>query len=307
MSELQRVADLLDGPPVTHLPPRPVPVDTDPHAQRAFEQAVAAALEHIDGRALSKVVLSRVVAVPYPVDLIGSYLTGRAALDSPARSFLLSYGGARAAGFCTETLTRVHDGRISTQPLAGTRARTGGGEDRLRVTDLLTDPLELYEHAATLLAARDDLAALCAPGTLAATDILEVLARGSVHQLATGLQGTLRVDRNAFDALEAMFPAVTAAGIPKPGACRVIANLEPCRGLYGGAVLAADLHTGDLDAALVLRAVLADSDGEAVMRAGAGVVPGCVPARKYTETCELLFGIAPYLVPVADAAIDEAV
>jgi anthranilate/para-aminobenzoate synthase component I len=297
--DVLRAAALLDAPPIAHLPPQPVPLDTDPHAQREFEQAVTAALEHLDGPALSKIVLSRAVTVPYPVDLTASYLLGRAATTT-TRSFLTNYGGVKAAGFYAQPSTRVRDGRITAEPLAGTRARTGGGEDRLRVAELTANPTELYEHAVTLLAARDELAALCLPGSLVAKDILTVVARGSVYQLATRLEGKLRVDRNAFDALAGMFPAVTATGIPKTAAAELIADLEPPRGLYGGLVLATDLDTGDLDAALA-HAALISTDTGAVMRTGVGIVPGCIAARKYTETSELLGGTARYLVPAATA------
>lgn len=103
--------------------PRPaVPIEVDWDAEE-YRAAVAAAVEEIRGGVLQKVILSRAVPVAFPVDLVGTYLRGRAA-NTPARSFLLDLGGRRAVGFSPETVVEVAPGgRVETQPLAGTRAR----------------------------------------------------------------------------------------------------------------------------------------------------------------------------------------
>nr|WP_263641819.1 chorismate-binding protein [Microbispora cellulosiformans] len=90
----------------------------------AQRQAVARDVADIHAGLVGKAVLSRVVPLPpggVP-DFTASYLTGRRA-NTPARSFLLKLGGWQAAGFSPETVVEVDpSGRVSTQPLAGTRA-----------------------------------------------------------------------------------------------------------------------------------------------------------------------------------------
>jgi salicylate synthetase len=99
-----------------------------------------------------------------------------------------------------------------------------------------------------------------------------------------------------MDALEALFPAVTASGIPKAEGVDAILRLdETPRGLYSGAVamFSAD---GSMDAALALRAAY-EADGRTWLRAGAGIIAESTPEREFEETCEKLDTLSPFLVP----------
>jgi salicylate synthetase len=99
-----------------------------------------------------------------------------------------------------------------------------------------------------------------------------------------------------MDALEALFPAVTASGIPKSSGVEAILRLdEGPRGLYSGAVVMVSAD-GGLDAALTLRAAY-EHDDETWLRAGAGIIEASEPEREFEETCEKLSTLAPHLVP----------
>ncbi|WP_280195847.1 salicylate synthase [Nocardia farcinica] len=273
-------------------PPTPVPVDGLDHA---YLRRVRDALDRIADGEFQKVIVSRRVEVPFTVDLPATYAALRRA-NTPARSFLLDLGGWQAAGVSPETVLEADGtGLAATQPLAGTRARTGDAErDRALRDELLTDPKEVYEHATSVRLAYRELAAV-GTGTRV-SEFLTVKERGSVQHLASRVETLLPVGRTGWDALAAVHPAITASGIPKAAACTALDELEPgTRGLYSGTVLRAD-SIGTLDAALVLRAVYQRA-GHAWLRAGAGVVTGSTPAREHEETCEKLACIAPYLVP----------
>ena len=98
-----------------------------------------------------------------------------------------------------------------------------------------------------------------------------------------------------MDALEALFPAVTASGIPKAESVEAIMRLdESPRGLYSGAVVMFSAD-GGMDAALTLRAAY-EADGHTWLRAGAGIIAESTPEREFEETCEKLGTVAPYLV-----------
>src|SRR4029079_10268160 len=98
-----------------------------------------------------------------------------------------------------------------------------------------------------------------------------------------------------MDALEALFPAVTASGIPKANGVEAIMRLdEGPRGLYSGAVVMVSAD-GGLDAALTLRSAY-ERDGKTWLRAGAGIIEGATPDREFEETCEKLSTLAPYLI-----------
>ncbi|MBL7501841.1 salicylate synthase, partial [Frankia sp. CN7] len=271
-------------------------VDNDADDVR-YRAAVAAAVADIAAGQLQKVIVSRVVPVEADIDLVATYVAGRRG-NTPARSFLLDVGGQRAAGFSPETVVEVSaDGLVSSQPLAGTRALTGDRalDAELRA-ELLSDPKEIYEHAVSVQACQDELRPVCRPGSMVVDEFMSVLERGSVQHLASRVSGRLAAGRDCWDALAAVFPSVTATGVPKTAACAAAGRYETePRGLYGGAVLTVGAD-GALDAALVLRTVF-QRDGRAWLRAGAGVVAQSNPDRELEETREKLLGVSRYLVP----------
>jgi anthranilate/para-aminobenzoate synthase component I len=125
---------------------------------------------------------------------------------------------------------------------------------------------------------------------------MTVKERGSVQHLASRVSGQLAGGRHAWDAFGAVFPAVTASGVPKDAAYASIRSHETeMRGLYSGAVLTVE-QGGAMDAALVLRAVYRQN-GRTWLRAGAGIVGQSLPEREFEETCEKLGSVARFLVP----------
>lgn len=266
----------------------------------SYQRNVESALHEINAARLSKVILSRSVPVNSDIDLHRTYLHGRAA-NNPARSFLLDLGGRRAAGFCPETILEVsRERRVATQLLAGTRSCGAGDQtDRHLLSELVLDQKEVYEHAITVKAACDEFSRLCAAESVSVDSFMSVERRGSVQHLASNLSGELSATTTPWDALEAVFPAITVTGIPKQQAIEFIARTEQTpRGLYSGAVIAAS-HDGSLDAGLILRAIYKES-GQSWLRAGAGIVSASRPQREYEETCEKLRSVAPYLIAAAD-------
>ncbi|MFI7500899.1 salicylate synthase [Streptomyces sp. NPDC049687] len=292
---LEVLLALLRNPVVRPAPvPRPIEV-TDTEGR--YAELVARAIEEIRTTGLQKVILSRTVPVPFGVDFPGTYVYGRTH-NSPARSFLLNLGGRRVVGFSPETVAEVGaDGEVVTQPLAGTRARgLGEQEDERLRAELLSDPKEISEHVLSVKLAEEELATVCRPGTVSVRDLMSIRRRGSVQHLGSSVHGRLADQANAWDVLRAVFPAVTASGIPKAPAFDCIARLEEGRrGIYSGAVLMAG-SDGGLDAALVLRSLF-EEDGRTWLRAGAGILAGSTPERELEETCEKLRSVAPYVVP----------
>ncbi|MBD0417858.1 salicylate synthase [Streptomyces sp. TRM S81-3] len=280
---LRKVADLLAEPTTRQLPPD----GTTPEATEriissgtaAYGSAVSRTVEDIRAGLLEKAVVSRRVPLPAgpPVDFPAAYLAGRRA-NIPARSYLLDLGGYRAAGFSPETVLEVgENGRVSTQPLAGTRARgTDPAENERLRAQLLTDPREIHEHAVSVRLAWDEMAVVCRPGSVAVEEFMAVRPRGSVQHLASRVTGRLRPDAGPRDAFASLFPAITATGVPKRSALRALARHEEGpRGLYGGAVFRGSTG-GALDAALVLRTLIGEGD-ETWLRAGAGVTAQSSP------------------------------
>lgn len=263
----------------------------------SYRERVATAIAEIEAGRYHKVILSRSVPVPFPLDFPATYRLGRRH-NTPARSFLLRLGGLRALGYSPELVTAVgEDGVVVTEPLAGTRAFGRGPDFDLAARhDLEFNSKEIVEHAISVRSSLREIADVIQPGTAAVTDFMTVRERGSVQHLGSTVRARLHPSRNRMDALEALFPAVTASGVPKVESIESILRLdENPRGLYSGAVVMFSAN-GSLDAALALRAAFA-RDGRTWLRAGAGIVAESSPEREFEETCEKLSSLAPYLVP----------
>nr|WP_223881663.1 salicylate synthase [Affinibrenneria salicis] len=272
-----------------------VPVEIRQVQCADYKQQVFAAVSQIHAHEYDKVILSRTIPVSASVDIISSYLSGRKT-NQPARSFLLQLRNFRSAGFCPETVVEVSgEGDVSTQPLAGTRASgtDPAMEERLRA-ELLSDPKEIAEHAISVRLAFDELEQICQAQTVRVDEFMQVCRRGTVQHLGSRVRGQLDSGKNCWDAFKALFPAVTASGIPKRPAIEAIARHEQNRrGLYSGCVLIAD-HDGMLDAALVLRSIFQEGN-ETWLRAGAGIVAMSLPERELEETCEKLSSVSTCL------------
>lgn len=262
-----------------------------------YRGRVATAIAEIRRGRYQKVILSRTVEVPFAVDFPATYSLGRRH-NTPARSFLLNHGGIRALGFSPEVVVTVRgDGAVMTEPLAGTRAFGRSlEEDRAARDDLESDAKEIVEHALSVRTSMAEMADIAQPGSIAVTDFMTVRERGSVQHLGSTVGARLDPSRNRMDALEALFPAVTASGIPKEPGIEAILRLDDVpRGMYSGAV-AMFTPDGGLDATLALRAVY-ETESRTWLRAGAGIIAASSPEREFEETCEKMECLAPHLVP----------
>lgn len=272
------------------------PVDVRRDGAEDYQRAVELAVGEINARRFQKVIFSRIVPVEQEIDFVGTYISGRRG-NSPARSFLLHLGGIETAGFSPEVVIQVSgDGRVVSQPLAGTRALTEDPAQNKRLsTELLSDSKEVYEHAISVKTACDELQGVCAPNSVTVEEFMAIRERGTVQHLASRVSGQLAEGRRAWDAFGAAFPSVTASGVPKDAAYASIrAHEAKARGLYSGAVLTVD-QDGAMDAALVLRAVYRQN-GTTWLQAGAGIVGQSRPEREFEETCEKLDSVARFLV-----------
>lgn len=272
---------------------RAIDLSTDPSGYR---NRVAVAVSEIAAGSYHKVILSRCLEVPFPLDFPATYRLGRRH-NTPVRSFLLRLGGIRALGYSPELVTSVRaDGVVITEPLAGTRALGRGAvPDKQARDDLQSDSKEIVEHAISVRTSLQEVTEIAAPGTASVTDFMAVRERGSVQHLGSTITGQLNPTSDRMVALETLFPAVTASGIPKADGVEAILRLdEGPRGLYSGAVVKFSAD-GALDAALALRAAY-EHDGRTWLRAGAGIIEASNPEREFEETCEKLSTLAPYLV-----------
>ena len=171
-----------------------------------------------------------------------------------------------------------------TRPLAGSRPRgKTPAEDIALEKELRNDEKERAEHIMLVDLGRNDIGRVSQPGTVAVSELMEVERYSHIMHLVTHVQGKLRPEMNAFDALRACFPAGTVSGAPKVRAMEIIAELEPeKRGPYAGAVGYFSL-SGNIDLAIAIRTMVV-SKSVAYVQAGAGIVYDSVPSHEYEES-----------------------
>jgi anthranilate synthase component 1 len=130
---------------------------------------------------------------------------------------------------------------------------------------------------------RNDIGRVAEIGTVQLENFMEVERYSHVMHIVSTVEGDLRAEYTALDALAAAFPAGTVSGAPKVRAMEIIDELEPTRrGPYAGATGYYGVD-GRLDTCITLRTALLKG-GRVYFQAGGGVVADSVPSLEYEET-----------------------
>jgi len=257
----------------------------------AYIHAVTVAKEAIAAGEAIQVVLARRQSFDLPddpatgarLDGIGLYRALRRVNPSPYLFFVRT-PGYEVVGASPELLLQVEGDKLTTHPIAGTRPRGADArEDTLLGEELQGDPKERAEHVMLVDLGRNDLGRVARPGTVTVSKYMEVERYSHVLHLVSHVEGRLKPELDALDALRSVFPAGTLSGAPKIRAMQLIAAAEgERRGLYGGAVGYLG-YDGNLDTAITIRSAVL-KDGQAHVHTGAGIVAGSVPEREFEET-----------------------
>ncbi|MHB2028765.1 MAG: anthranilate synthase component I family protein [Acidimicrobiales bacterium] len=249
----------------------------------AYEQVVERAKEYIVAGDIFQVVPSQQFQRATNVDPLTLYRVLRALNPSPYM-YLLDSGEHQIVGASPEMLMRVHEGTVSTRPIAGTRPRgESDAEDRALEAEMIADEKEIAEHVMLVDLGRNDIGRVALPGSVRVTQLAHVERFSHLMHLVSNVDGTLQDGLDAFDAFDALFPAGTLTGAPKVRAMEIIDEFEPVfRGPYGGAVGYFAL-SGNADFAITIRTVSL-RDGIATIQAGGGVVADSRGAFEYQES-----------------------
>jgi anthranilate synthase component 1 len=198
--------------------------------------------------------------------------------------YFLKMGDRHILGSSPEMLVRVTGRKLEYRPIAGTRPRgRDAAEDARLEQQVRNDEKERAEHVMLVDLGRNDLGRVSEYGSVKVKDLMYVERYSHVMHLVSALEGTLRKDLDALDALAACFPAGTLSGAPKVRAMQIIEELEPTRrGVYGGSVLYADF-AGNLDSCIGIRTMLMQGK-KAYLQAGGGIVADSDPAAEFQES-----------------------
>lgn len=254
--------------------------------KKDFLDAVVKIKDYIAAGDAFQVVLSQRFDVEPGVDPFEVYRALRIVNPSPYL-YYLRMGRTHIVGSSPEMLVRVTSAeagsKIEYRPIAGTRPRSADeAEDARLAEEMRHDEKEVAEHVMLVDLGRNDVGRVSEYGSVKVREQMAVERYSHVMHLVSAIEGRLRPEFTAVDALRACFPAGTLSGAPKVRAMEIIEELEPARrGLYGGSVLYADF-SGNLNSCIAIRSMLV-SGKRGYIQAGAGIVADSVPEKEYEE------------------------
>ncbi len=272
-------------PPLPGIGAAPLAPPTSNMEKSAFLGMVETAKEYIRAGDVFQVVPSQRFEAAFPLPPFALYRSLRRVNPAPFL-FYLDFGDFQAVGSSPEILVRLRGGVVTIRPLAGTRRRgADGAEDLALEAELLADPKERAEHLMLLDLGRNDVGRVANIGSVRVVESFAIERFSHVMHISSTVEGRIRAEYDALDALVAGFPAGTLSGAPKVRAMQIIEELEPSRrGLYAGCIgyFAAN---GTMDTCIALRTALV-KDGTMYVQAGVGVVADSDPEAEYAESVQ---------------------
>lgn len=251
-------------------------------SEEDFIRAVEEAKKYIEKGDIFQVVLSRRFSLPFQGNPFDVYRILHSINPSPYM-FYLKMDNLIMVGSSPEIMVRVQNGVVFQRPIAGTRPRgRTPEEDKELERDLLQDEKEKAEHLMLVDLARNDVGKVCEYGSVRVPQYMVVERYSHVMHIVSYVEGQLREDKDALDALQASLPAGTVSGAPKVRAMEIIEELEPVRrGPYAGVVGYLGFN-GNLDTCITIRTAIFYKD-KVHIQAGAGIVADSVPQRELIE------------------------
>jgi anthranilate synthase component 1 len=252
-------------------------------SKAGFEAAVEKAIAHVKKGDVIQVVPSQRFSVKVSGDPFRIYRILRTLNPSPYM-YYLKFNDMKLIGSSPETMVRLEDRVANIRPIAGTKRRgLTDAEDAQLEKELLADEKEKAEHIMLVDLGRNDLGRVCKFNSVRINELMAVEKYSHVMHIVSDITGEMETGKDAFDLIEAAFPAGTVTGAPKVRAMEIIDEIENVRrGPYAGAVGYFDFY-GNLDTCITIRTILMKGK-DAYVQAGAGIVADSVPSKEYEET-----------------------
>ncbi len=282
--ELNAMEELLLAPIQPFKPAKAVlgPVSSNQSKEAYAANVLKCKAYIVDGDSF-QIVYSQRFSAAYDQNLLSAYRYLRTTNPSQYMVFLHN-DDVEVAGSSPETLVKVVGRQVISMPIAGTRRRGRSQEEDLQLErDLLADAKEIAEHNMLVDLGRNDVGRVCEFGSVKVEDYKSIKRFSHVMHVTSKVVGTLRPEKDALDALAAVFPAGTLSGAPKIRACEIIDELEPCRrGIYGGGMGYLDFG-GNMDICITIRTMVKKGN-QVQVQAGGGIVYDSVVENEYQET-----------------------
>lgn len=251
--------------------------------QETFVNMVEKAKNYIECGDIFQVVLSQRFSSDFKGNPFSLYRSLRTSNPSPYM-FYLEFDDYTILGTSPESLVKITDGFIKTNPIAGTKPRGKTKEEDRKLEELLlSDEKELAEHRMLVDLGRNDLGRVSKVGTVNVSKYMKIEKYKYVMHIVSEVIGEKRDDVHVVDVITSCLPAGTVSGAPKIRAMQIINELEQQkRGVYAGAIGYISIN-GNLDLAIAIRTMIV-KDEKAYVQAGAGIVYDSIPQSEYEET-----------------------
>jgi aminodeoxychorismate synthase component I len=256
----------------------------------AFEARVARAQEYIAAGDIYQVNLAQKFSAHFTGNPYRLFEHLLARSPAPGGAFL-DFGDTQILSASPELFLRIRGRHITTRPIKGTRPRSRDPvRDEQLAFELLTDPKELAELVMITDLERNDLGQICDYGSVTVTQLVQLERFPQVFHLVSTVEGLLRPEVDALDAVRACIPGGSISGAPKRRAREIIRELEPCpRGIYTGLIGYFD-DNGDAAFSMAIRTMVLEGEN-LHFSVGSGITAGSVPAREYDETLHKAAGM----------------
>lgn len=256
---------------------------TSNYTKTDFCKNVNKAKEYIENGDIFQVVLSQ--RIKCTTDLKGFDIYRKLKSENPSPYlFYMDFQDFEIVGSSPERLVAVHNGIVSTNPIAGTRRRgIDKEEDEKLKEQLINDEKERAEHVMLVDLGRNDIGKVSEFGSVKVTKFMQVQRYSHVMHMVSEVEGKLKDDISSFDAFISCLPAGTVSGAPKIRAMQIIDEIEnKKRLLYAGAV-GYFSYNGNMDTCIAIRTLVL-KDKKAHIQAGGGIVYDSNPEDEYEES-----------------------
>lgn len=183
-----------------------------------------------------------------------------------------------------ERFIKVSEKQITTSPIKGTRPRTNNPkQDQANIRNLRESTKDQAENLMIVDLLRNDFGKVCKPGSISVPSLFDIESYPNVHHLVSTITGTLRDDKDAFDAIAKSFPGGSITGAPKVRAMEIIDEIEHHhRTAYCGSMTYFNV-VGACDSNINIRTFVMQHD-QIHCWGGGGIVADSVCEDEYQET-----------------------
>lgn len=197
--------------------------------------------------------------------------------------FFLKFDDFVLTGSSPEIMVSLKNKTVTIRPLAGTRKRGKSAEEDKKIAqELLEDEKEVAEHLMLIDLGRHDVGSIAKSNSVVVSKKMVVEYYSHVMHLSSTVEGEIRDEFDAIDALIAGFPAGTVSGAPKIRAMEIIEEIENIRRSFYAGCVGYFASNSDMETCITLRSALI-KDEKIYLQAGAGVVFDSVPKLEYQE------------------------